>query len=220
MSALKEFREELVTALMRSLGDRVMSTELASTATDQVRAAVATATEGWSVDKRTPSGDDHPLHEGQGRRQYAITTRPRPLTDDERAEVERRTAVANWRYGPDAHRDEPPDGIGIAALLEQKRWWVSKDGRRTRVGDMHPRHRANVLAFLRRNAVELHDGVTSAVMLGGGGMFEPPDEVVDEWVRSLGDRKAADEWLDEQPLIRKLRKLVKADRRAGLLEGS
>lgn len=217
MSAVKDFREELAAALAEALGEVV---SLPPSPAD-VRAAVRKATRGWSAVKQVAASGDHPPYEGTERRQYVVTTRPRPLTDEERAEVRRREELSAWSHGPDRHREEPPDGVGVSALLEQSRWWVSSDNRKTRVKDMHPRHRANTLAFLRRNAVELYDSATSSAMLGGGGMFEPPDEVVNEWVRSLGDRKAADDWLDEQPLIRKLRKLrklVRRDRRAGLLE--
>jgi len=205
----KDFREELTDALVGEL-DRLVVTRADR---DLLRLAVRTATDGWTVRKRAVTG---PSVDGQ--RFYEITTPPRRLTPAEAEKQGRREAVRASRYGPDAHRAEPPDGVGALALLEQDRWWVTHDKRKLRVKGMHPKHRANTLAMLRRNAVDYFN-VAAFNVMGGVGALEPPDDVVDSWQRSMGNPEAAAEWLEEQPLVRKLRRLVRRDARAGLLDG-
>jgi len=218
----EDFRDELTDALADELHPLVVG----QADRDLLRLAVRAVTAGWTVRKRAVIGPDLPYRDDVARpvgervdlRFYEITTPPRRLTPKESGEEARRRAVWAWRYGPDAYRDEPPDGVDALALLEQDRWWVTGDRRKLLVRDMHPKHRANTLAMLRRNAAGYFETAMFNTLRGADAL-EPPDAVVDAWERSLGDERAAAEWLKGQPLVRKLRRLVRRDAEAGLLEG-
>lgn len=97
--------------------------------------------------------------------------------------------------------DTPPSAdTKLSDLLDQGIWWVTKKGEQIKLVDMEPSHRANSLAYLKRNADRL---VSQAY---GGYMADAPD-----FVQSAFER--ADSWatLSETPLVKNLALLVAQD---------
>lgn len=91
-------------------------------------------------------------------------------------------------------------------LIEQDRIWKTREGRVVLVEDLEPRHRANVLAMLERQAPGLHrewvqefldEGVTYSQLADIGVVTADPS----------GRLPATDvhRWFEAQPLIRRLR---------------
>jgi hypothetical protein len=200
----EEFRAELATALSKALdeaGVNVTSSDLDTTSFGAILNAVTTVTWDWGVSKGAPKSHDHPEYEGPDMVRFEVCTKARELNADEAAERERRMARSQWKHGANAHEGEPPDGIGALDLLEQSEWWVTKDGQKLRLKDMAPSHRANTLALLRRGAFTLHLAHVSSPIFN-----DAPDSVTNELVA-----EDSAEWLEKQPLIRRLRNMVKAD---------
>lgn len=78
------------------------------------------------------------------------------------------------------------------ADLQNTKTWTSADGKTRKLKKMHRAHRANLLAKLERDATDYY-----------GSAYD------DEALR----------WLNQQPLVKKLRKLVAADSPPDTLEG-
>lgn len=153
-----------------------------------------------------PDPGDEP---GTGRMvAWSVKTAPRPLNEQEQAEQDQVQTLRDWLRGD--QQTEPPVTIGLEDLMDQSRWWVTKDKQVMRLRDMAPSHRANLLALLERNALGWQDAINNRYLLNA------PDGVWEEFERELAQpdevrRKAARKWLHSKPLVKKLRKLVKAD---------
>jgi len=188
---------------------------------------IGALTEGWSVTKdqrhldkdkvlRDPSaplenaGDDYDESQAIDVVVYEIETAPRPFTEQEaadKAENEakwktrraRKRAIWDWRDGDLS--EAPPDGIGISDLLDQVVWWVTKDKRAMRIGEMAPSHRANLYRLMIRNAEAWKNAELSRFLAQGA-----PDEVTNS-----AEFMTAQEWLDQQELFHALRRLVMRD---------
>jgi hypothetical protein len=94
--------------------------------------------------------------------------------------------------------------------LYQAEVWVAQDGRELPLTAMTPEHRRNLLAFLRRNAARLKLSAEWDLALGP----QPSGDAASDCFDSMCDqiaRTPAAEWLEEQPLVGRLRELVEAD---------
>lgn len=186
---------------------------------------VALFTEGWSVSKdqrhldkcgtlRDPSaplerpGDDYDVKQATDVVVYKIETPPRLFTEQEAAAKAEREAQwqarrarerAIWNWKNSDLSEPPPDGIGIDNLLDQVVWWVTKDGRALRIGEMTPSHRANLHALMIRNARAWKDSQL-------GIFFGAPDGVFEAF-----EALSPQEWLDEKRLFTALRRLIMQD---------
>jgi hypothetical protein len=196
---------------------------------DRVKAIVAALTDGWSVtkDKRDLSkdgqlhelgkpikhpGDDYDEAKATRGVVFEIETPFRPFTADEQAAEDakkaerdaywaKRHAIRAWLdSGPDINTP-PPDGIGVRDLLDQVVWWVTKDKRPMRIGEMEPSHRANLLRLMERQASAWKEAELMGLLSMGA-----PDEV---W--SSSENTPAATWLEEQRLYQALRHLVLVD---------
>lgn len=95
-------------------------------------------------------------------------------------------------------------------LLRQSSVWQTRDGMPIPLDKMDSQHRANTLAFLRRRA----DYLRSAYYWVAGHVYaEAPDEVWAHHERdmTLALEQTADKWLETQPLIVELARLVRKD---------
>ena len=133
----------------------------------------------------------------------------RELNAEERKVVNERDALREWLQGDG--KTPPPPQIRFEDLLEQDRWWVTRDKQVMRLKDMAPSHRANTLKMLERNALAWYDTILMNSMIGA------PDDVETMINAELhgseaARRKAAAKWLRSQPLVKRLRKLGKAVR--------
>lgn len=134
--------------------------------------------------------------------------------DARMAAAEKRAAVYLWAMGP--HDDPPPPGTGFHQLKDQKVWWVSKDGTAHKIAEMALSHRRNLLAFLERNADGLKMKEEWALISGFGG--ELSDGVADALDQIQGEMEAtpSTKWLRKLPLVKALRKSIKADEEAAV----
>lgn len=203
MNTAGEFRAELAAALTKALDEAGALVKAGPDASpNPIFDAVAMATSDWSVSKGAPKSHEDPLYEGPDMVRFKIYTRPRELNADELAERDRRLARSQWKHGANAHEGAPPEGTSMYDLLEQSEWWVTRDGQKLRLKDMAPSHRTNTLALLRRNVIYLHLTHVSSPIFN-----DAPDSVINE----LTEEDSA-AWLEKQPLIRRLRNMVEADR--------
>jgi hypothetical protein len=190
---------------------------------------VSALTEGWSItkDKRDldknnrlhelgkpieNAGDDYDAAKATRGVVFEIETPFRPFTADERAAEDAKKAErdAHWAKrhairvwldnGPDLNTP-PPDGVGIDDLLDQVVWWVTKDKRAIRIGDMEPSHRVNLFNLMERNAKAWKNAEFNRSLFAGA-----PDDV---WMSA--ENMSAQEWLNEQRLYQALRHLVLLD---------
>lgn len=199
----EEFRAELAAALGKAFDDAgvvVSGADIAASAA--IRDAVATVTADWRVGKGAPKSHDHPLYEWPDKVRFEIHTKPRELNADEVADRERSMARWEWKRGVDDFKSEPPKGITRLDLLGQKVWWITKEDVRVKLVDMNPGHRANTLALLERQAEQMH-----LVYAGSGVFMNAPDDV-----QASLENEDPRKWLSKQPLIKRLRRMVKADR--------
>lgn len=190
MSALDRLREEMAETVRRW--------QFTDTAGDwvEVSAVVDVLIEGWRVEmKMIPATRE---------RFYVITTPRRPASALEKLMDQAQDARLEWlRNGDEAV--PPPPSVTTLDLLNQRVWWITGDKNAVRLDDMSPAHRVNLLRFLRRNAMGYQ---TSEWM---SGLFDhAPDEVVDMAVEEDPER-----WLGRQELVRRLKKLIRRDRRHG-----
>jgi hypothetical protein len=99
---------------------------------------------------------------------------------------------------------DPPIPTTTFELFYQDTWWVAKDGRVLRIDDMDPRHRDNLLPFLRRHADAYNDRCWRS-LLHRIHLFSDTD-AGDDAFDSILDDLAADDWIERTPLVAKLRK--------------
>lgn len=216
---IEQLRAEMVGKIAGVIG---VNMSLRNSPEEIAAKAVAAFTEGWRATKQdvpllrsggyvhdgdtVPDPGDEP---GTGRMvAWSVKTAPRPLNAEEQAGQDQVQTLRDWLRGD--QQTAPPVTIGLEDLLDQSRWWVTKDKQAMRLRDMTPSHRANLLALLERNALAWHDAINMHYMLNA------PDDVWHEFERELARpdearRKAARKWLRGKPLVKRLRKLVKAD---------
>lgn len=188
MSEVGKFRRELVASLVESFGALPLMVD--------VEEVVGGLTRGWQA--RADRSEDSV--------RWHLVLPPRPLDAEERAEVDAERAVRAWLAGDG--KEAPPPGVSVWDLLAQKRWWVGADAVPVRLGDMSARRRANLLAWFERSAPALREREAMWLSLNA-----PDDVVADMLARDdAGSDRAALSWLHEQPLVRRLRRMVKADR--------
>jgi hypothetical protein len=98
----------------------------------------------------------------------------------------------------------------VINCLYQAEVWTTKDGREIALGDMTPEHRRNLLAWIRRRAEQLKWSAELRICAGPGPSGDAAsdcfDAIFDEMLRT-----PAAEWIEEQPLVARLRELVDAD---------
>lgn len=95
-------------------------------------------------------------------------------------------------------------------LLEQDKIWITREGQTLTLEEMEPRHRRNTLALLRRQALSLNLRYFMRYFGGPG----PSGEVAQYTFESAADEfinQRVDEWIEEQPLVRRLKMLVDED---------
>lgn len=171
------------------------------------RAVAAVIVDDWSVERKTvPLRTE--AQEGDPDVYLSVTLPGRPYTDFERSEMNARMAVRVWT----AHSDEssPPPGVtplDLLGLLGQRKWWVSKGGIVHEIRAMHTTHLTNTLALLERSAQKLYLSYSSRYLLNA------PDEVFD-----AHDRETPEQWLRDQPLIKRMRKELKLRKRLKKLD--
>lgn len=191
MSALSRLREEMAETVRRwqftNTGDAVSVSDV-----------VDVLVEGWRVEmKMLPATRE---------RFYVITTPRRPASAMERLMDEAQDARREWLRNDD-EAVPPPPSVTTMDLLEQRVWWITGDKNAVRLDDMSPQHRVNLLRFLRRNAMSYQFAEWTS------GMFaDAPDEVVDQ-----AAEEDAQVWLGRQELVRRLKKLIRRDRRHGFV---
>lgn len=100
---------------------------------------------------------------------------------------------------------KPPPVLGpkrasvLWLIAEQDEVWWPKGRGPVRLEDMTPQHRANTLRLLRRNCLMTHFAWTNQ-FLGA------PEDVIDEVFRETPEK-----WIERQPLVRRLARLVAED---------
>lgn len=221
---MDELRADLITQAAKSIRQIMVL----SVAPEEIaRQVVADLTRGWTAEKHDTLFRDARGYVRDGRRltgpdpgdpaehvpmvRYTVTTAAREFNAEELAALERRRSVASWEFGD--HSTPPPPGTSLGTLLRQDRWWMTRDDKAMTLEEMHPAHRANLLAFLERNAMAYRDAINQRHM------FNAPDGVAEEFERDLyapeeERRRAARKWLRKKPLVKRLRRMVKADKRA------
>lgn len=189
MSALERLREDMAQAV------RAWQCTPAGGGLVEAAAVIAVLTENWRVEmKLSPSTRE---------RHYVITTPKRPANALEKLADEARAARDEWLYRCDDEDVPPPASVSTMDLLGQRVWWIDGLKRAVRLDDMEPSHRLNLLAFLKRNAERYQWAEWTS------GVFDnAPDEVADAAVAEDALR-----WLGRQELVRRLKKLVRQDRR-------
>lgn len=162
----------------------------------EVSAVVDALIEGWRVEmKMVPATRE---------RFYVITTPRRPASALEALMDQAQDARLEWlRNGDEAV--PPPPSVTTRDLLGQQVWWMTGDKNAVRLDDMSPRHRVNLLGFLRRNAMSYQ---TSEWL--SGVFANAPDEIAD-----AAAEEDPQHWLGRQELVRRLKKLIRRDRRRG-----
>lgn len=217
MSDIDDFRTELTENLI----DELHAHEGVFGATPwRVRHVVNALTERWSVHK-----DMHHFRDATGRIQdgmAGLLSDPGPedqhvplavfkihIVRDQTAEeiataeaiLNQVTALADWKYGKKPYKTAPPPEVSILDLLEQKRWWVTREKKALRIKDMDWDHRHNVLRILRGKGLQLHLAYCSSSI-----WHDAPEEV-------LNGLAAMDPhaWLEERPLVKKLVKSLGLD---------
>lgn len=225
--ALDEFRErftqQLVDHIDEHSGGRVDP--------DALRVALDAATDGWRVtaDRDLIRGADGHVQNGTNLvtditepavhlRRLTVTARlTREETPEEadeiRQRIERRHAAWAWEAGD--HTQPPPTGVDILAMLKQRVWWRPKDSEPARLVDLAPSHRAHLLAFLRRNAAHYKDASEWGLInsIDGSHHGDVAGDALDSMVDELMGTSPQD-WIEQRPLVKRLRKLVKNDEKA------
>lgn len=104
----------------------------------------------------------------------------------------------------------------VYALLAQDVYWEAEK-RPVLIDQMTPAHVHNLLAWLERRASKLHEGYIFRVLISASGDYGPRGDMAcdafDHGIEQL-DRTAPETWLNEQPLVKKLRELQRAYREA------
>jgi hypothetical protein len=105
-------------------------------------------------------------------------------------------------------------------MLSQDVWWRPRNAEPLRVKDMEPSHRSNTLEYLLRNAVRYKTAAENEFASLISGPMGPSGDMACDAVDSVMDELLEQTplaWMEEQPLVRKLTKLVKKDRKNGLI---
>lgn len=226
--ALDEFRErftaQLVAHIDEHYGGRVDP--------DALRAAMDVATAGWraTADRNLIRNADGVVLNGDqlvtgitepstNLRRLTVTAQfVRDETAEEAAEItqriERRRAARQWSVSD--HSQPPPDGVDIMILLNQRTWWRPKERESLRLTEMTPSHRRHLLAFLRRNAA-VYKSAAEWSFLGSidGHHGDMANDALDSIMDELLETRPQS-WIEQQPLVKSLRKLVKKDDKAAL----
>lgn len=134
--------------------------------------------------------------------------------DTRMAAAEKRAEVYLWALSD--HSEPPPPGTGFHHLKDQKTWWVSKDGTAHKIAEMALSHRRNLLAYLQRNADGLKMNEEYALISGFGADLS--DGVADALDQIQGEMEStpSGKWLRKLPLVKALRKSIKADEEAAV----
>lgn len=137
----------------------------------------------------------------------------RDETTEEIAEREavsvRRLEAFRWEPGD----GPPPKGVTRAQLFEQTVWWTSQDGP-IRLSDMASSHLENTYKWLQRRAEALK--MRADLALIGSFPNNPSDGVADalDQIQDDMNRTSASDWLESQPLVKRMRKLIKKNAKA------
>lgn len=93
-------------------------------------------------------------------------------------------------------------------ILQQSERWKDKQGNVWLLAEMTPRHRRNLLAFLRRNAsgIAFRDALIAIT-----GPFAPRGEMASEDFGDYLEERDPDEWLNSTPLVARLAEMVALD---------
>lgn len=118
----------------------------------------------------------------------------RDFTEQEAATADKVREALTWAT---LNEGPPVELTGHLDLLMQKRWWKSADGP-IEVATMETSHIERVIALLQRRAPELHFQYFSTYL------HNAPDDVVDDDLRDTDE-----EWLEEMPLIKRMRKTLR-----------
>lgn len=109
--------------------------------------------------------------------------------------------------------------MSVIDLLEQDKIWITREGQMLTLEEMEPRHRRNTLALLRRSALGLNFRYFMRYFGGPGPNGDMGSLLYERAADEFIDQKV-DEWIEEQPLVRRLQVLVIEDgireRRAAL----
>lgn len=100
--------------------------------------------------------------------------------------------------------------MSVLDLLDQDKIWVTREGQTLTLEEMEPSHRRNTLALLRRKAFSLNLLYFTRYFGGYGPSGEMAQLAFDHAADEFIDQNPK-EWLEEQPLVRRLAALVDAD---------
>lgn len=134
----------------------------------------------------------------------------RRFTEDEQRAQEQRLAAHVWTM--DDHDEPPPAGVTTAMLLEQDVWWKPEKADPIRLEDMAVTHQANLLGWLYRRAAGFHGHAVGRFASFMSGPLAPGgDMACDDADREFDGLISTDPaaWMAEQPLVRRLTKLIK-----------
>jgi hypothetical protein len=134
----------------------------------------------------------------------------RNKTAEESTEERERVDAMLWRPqdGP------PPRRVPITRLLEQRTWWRPRDADPIRLVDMEPSHRHHLLGFLRRNAARYKSAAEWNMFGMMSGPMGPSGDMATDAVEGIMDElidQRPEVWIDQQPLAKRLCKLIKRD---------
>lgn len=134
--------------------------------------------------------------------------------DERMAAAEKRAALYLWTLDPEDQ--PPPPGAGFHHLKDQKIWWVTKAGNVLKIAEMTLSHRRNLLAFLERNAEALKMSEDWALV--SSFPDDPSDGVADalDQIQGEMEQTPTGKWLRKLPLVKALRKSIKADEEAAV----
>lgn len=136
----------------------------------------------------------------------------RDKTAEELAEQRERAEAVLWRPsdGP------PPRRVSMMRLLEQNVWWRPKGAEPIKLKAMEPSHRYHLLNWLRRNAVRFKNAADWGMVGSMTGPMGPGGDMAMDAVERIADEMfetSPADWIEQQPLVIRLRKLVGRDTR-------
>jgi hypothetical protein len=109
------------------------------------------------------------------------------------------------------------DKLSVYELLDQDKIWLTKEGKFLLIDNMAPAHIHNLLAWFERRAFKLKQVYELAMVISGSGPLGPSgDMACDAFDSECEELWNTPElvWLNEFPLIQKLRELQRAYRAA------